>query len=308
MAVTETRVPRRQLGSTGESVSMLGLGGFHLSKPTEAEAIRIVHAALDAGLDFLDNSWDYAQGSSEERMGKALEGRRDQAFLMTKVDGRTKVAARAQLEESLQRLRTDHVDLWQFHEVIRFEDAEQLFERGGMEAAIQARDRGQVRFIGFTGHKDPDIHLHMLHTARAHGFHFDTVQMPVNVMDAGYERSFIERVLPVLEAERVGVLGMKPIGDGTILEAGVIDAPTCLRFALSLPTDVVITGCDTIGRLKQALQVAATFQPMTEVSATRSCSASRRRPRADGTSGTRPPTLTTARRPTRSGWGTRPGG
>jgi aryl-alcohol dehydrogenase-like predicted oxidoreductase len=259
---TQTQVPRRKLGSTGESVSMIGLGGFHLSKPSEGEAIRIVQAALEAGIDFLDNSWDYDKGSSEERMGKALQGRRDQAFLMTKVDGRTKQAANQQLEESLRRLRTDHVDLWQFHEIIRFEDAELVFSQGGMEAALEAREAGKVRFIGFTGHKDPDIHLHMLDVAKRHGFVFDAVQMPINVMDAGYERSFVQRVLPILAAESIGVLGMKPIGDGTILKTGAIDARTCLRYALSARTDVVITGCDSMERLQQAVDVATHFEPM----------------------------------------------
>lgn len=263
MATTQTQVPRRKLGSTGETVSMIGLGGFHLSKPSEDEAIRIVHAALDAGIDFLDNSWDYDGGSSEERMGRALEGRRDQAFLMTKVDGRTKDAARQQLDESLRRLRTDHVDLWQFHEIIRFEDADLVFSQGGMEAAIEARDAGKVRFIGFTGHKDPDIHVHMLDVARRNGFVFDTVQLPVNVMDAAYERSFVQRVLPILVAEEIGVLGMKPIGDGTILSTGAIDAPACLRYALSAATDVVITGCDSMDRVRQAIDVATRFEQMT---------------------------------------------
>ncbi len=260
--VTKT-VPKRDLGSTGERVSMIGLGGFHLGKPSEDEAIRIVHAALDAGVDFLDNSWDYGEGISEERMGKALAGgRRDRAFVMTKVDGRTSQAARQQLDESLRRLRTDRVDLWQFHEVIRFEDADMLFGRGGIEAAIEARDAGKVRFIGFTGHKDPAIHLHMLDVAERHGFRFDTVQMPLNVMDVHY-RSFRRHVLPRLVDEGIGVLGMKPMGDGTILSSGAADARTCLRFALSLPTDVVITGCDSMERLRQAVEVAAEFEPMT---------------------------------------------
>lgn len=261
--VSENAVPRRRLGATGQTVSMIGLGGFHLSKPSEGEAVRIVHAALDAGIDFLDNGWDYDNGSSEERLGKALRGRRDEAFVMTKVDGRTKEAATSQLEESLRRLGTDHVDLWQFHEVIRFEDAETVFDRGGIEAAIEAQRAGKVRFIGFTGHKDPDIHLHMLHVAARNDFRFDTVQMPLNVMDAASERSFTERVLPVLVAEEIGALGMKPMGDGTILASGHVDAPTCLRFALSLATDVVITGCDSMERLEQALTAARTFEPMT---------------------------------------------
>lgn len=242
---------------------MIGLGGFHLSIPSEDDAIRIVQAAVDAGIDFLDNSWDYDDGSSEERMGKALAqgGYRDRAFVMTKVDGRTKDAARRQLDESLRRLRTDHVDLWQFHEVIRFEDAELAFSRGGVEAAIEARDAGKVRYIGYTGHKDPAIHLHMLDVAERNGFRFDTVQMPVNVMDVHYH-SFVTHVLPRLVARGIGVLGMKPMGDSTILESGVVDAPTCLRFALSQPTSVVITGCESIERLRQAIDVATHFEPL----------------------------------------------
>jgi aryl-alcohol dehydrogenase-like predicted oxidoreductase len=255
-------VPKRELGVTGERVSMIGLGGFHLSKPSAEEAVRIVHAALDAGIDFLDNSWDYDNGSSEERMGAALAGgKRDQAFLMTKVDGRTRESALKQLDESLRRLRTDHVDLWQFHEVIRLEDADLLFDRGGIEAAMEAVDAGKVRYIGFTGHKDPEMHLHMLEVAERHDFHFDAVQMPLNVMDAHY-RSFEMRVLPKLVHDGIAALGMKPMGDGTILESGVVDARTCLRYALSLPTSVVITGCDSMERLQQAIDVATHFEPM----------------------------------------------
>lgn len=262
MTRAEGRVPKRELGSTGERVSIVGLGGFHLSKPSETEAVRIIHAALDAGIDFMDNSWDYDNGSSEERMGKALEGRRDQAFVMTKVDGRTKEAATRQLDESLRRLRTDHVDLWQHHEIIRFEDADRLFAEGGMEAAIEAREAGKVRFIGFTGHKDPDMHLHMLNVAERNGVRIDTVQMPVNILDHSYERSFVQRVLPVLVAQRIGVIGMKPLADGRILETGLVDAPTCLRYALSVATDVVVTGCESMERLQQAIDVAASFVRM----------------------------------------------
>jgi aryl-alcohol dehydrogenase-like predicted oxidoreductase len=265
-------VPYRTLGRTGERVSAIGLGGYHLGKPylEESESIRIIRAALDAGITFLDNSWDYYDGQSELRMGKALlDGYRQRAFLMTKIDGRDRLTAARQIDESLRRLRTDHVDLLQHHEVIRMDDAERIFTAGGaMEAVLEAKRAGKVRYIGFTGHKSPDIHLKTLATAASHRFHFDTVQMPLNVMDAHYQ-SFEKKVLPLLVKQEIGVLGMKPMGDAVILESKTATPIECLHYAMNLPTSVVITGCDSMERLEQALTAARTFRPMrpTEVDA-----------------------------------------
>jgi aryl-alcohol dehydrogenase-like predicted oxidoreductase len=260
-------VPTRALGSTGENVSMLGLGGFHIGKPklSGAEAIRIIHAAIDAGLNFMDNSWDYNEGASEIRLGEALkEGYRAKAFVMTKLDGRTKKEAAKQLDESLQRLQVDHIDLLQHHEIIRFEDADRIFAPGGaMEAFLDARQAGKLRYIGFTGHKDPHIHLYMLEKAKAHNFRFDAVQMPLSLMDAHF-RSFEKAVLPVLVAEGIGVLGMKSMGDGLLLKSNTVAPADYLRYALSLPTSVVITGIDSMEILDQALNVARDFHPLTE--------------------------------------------
>jgi len=257
-------IPYRPLGSTGELVSAVGLGGSHIGrKPTDEEAIRIVRTALDSGINFLDNCWDYNGGDSEVRMGKALrDGYRDKAFLMSKIDGHTKTGAARQIEESLQRLQTDHVDLMQFHEVIRPGDPEIIFGPGGsIEAMVEARKAGKVRHIGFTGHKSPDIHLHMLEVARAHDFHFDTVQMPLNVMDAHYE-SFGQKVVPIAVREKIGILGMKPLGSGWILQSKTVAPIDCLHYAMSLPTSVVITGCDSLEILNQALTAARTFRPL----------------------------------------------
>jgi aryl-alcohol dehydrogenase-like predicted oxidoreductase len=263
---TEARIPYRTLGRTGERVSAIGLGGFHLGKPelSEAQAIRIIRTAIDAGLNFLDNSWDYNRGASERRMGKALEGGyRARAFLMTKIDGQTKEAAAAQIDESLRRLRTDVVDLLQFHEIIRMEDPDRIFAEGGaLEAALEARDEGRIRFIGFTGHKSPAIHRKMLETAASHRFRFDTVQMPLNVMDAHFQ-SFEKEVLPILVKEEIGVLGMKPLGDRQVPSSRTVGAVEALHYAMNLPTSVVITGCDSLERLEQALHAARTFRPMT---------------------------------------------
>jgi predicted aldo/keto reductase-like oxidoreductase len=264
-ADTKSEVPRRTLGRTGEKVSMVGLGGYHIgSQKDEQESIRIIRTALDSGINFLDNCWDYNGGESEVRMGKALrDGYRQRAFVMTKIDGRTKKAAAQQIEESLQRLQTDHIDLLQFHEIIRMEDPERVFAAGGMEAAVEARKAGKVRYIGFTGHKSPDIHLKMLETADAHQFHFDSVQMPLNVMDAHYN-SFGQKVLPVLVKKEIGVLGMKPMGSGLILRSKTVEPIECLHYAMSLPTSVVITGCDSVALVEQAVQAAKTFKPMSE--------------------------------------------
>jgi len=262
-SVTSASMPMRPLGKTGASVSIVGLGGFHIGMPEEAEGIRIIRTALDRGVTFLDNCWDYNEGRSEERMGKALkEGYRKKAFLMTKLDGRTKQAAAGQLEQSLRRLATDVIDLVQIHEVIRPTDPARCFAPGGcIEALLDAKKAGKLRFIGFTGHKDPDIHLAMLKAADDHGFAFDTVQMPLNVMDAHY-RSFEKLVLPVLVQNGIGVLGMKSMGSGIILESKTVSAVDCLHYAMNLPTSVVITGCDSMGVLEQAISAAVSFQPM----------------------------------------------
>ncbi len=260
-------IPTRTLGRSGEKVSMVGLGGYHLGMQTdEQESIGIIRSALDHGINFLDNCWDYNDGQSEVRMGKALrDGYRQKAFLMTKIDGRTKKAATEQLEESLRRLQTDRIDLLQFHEVIRDTDPARIFaEGGGMEAALAARKQGKVRFIGFTGHKSPDIHLKMLETAFAHGFTFDAVQMPLNVMDAHFE-SFEKKVLPVLVKHQIGVLGMKPMGDKLILNSKTATPVECLHYAMNLPTSVVITGCDSMRILQQAIDAARSFKPMSSI-------------------------------------------
>lgn len=261
---TRKEIPYRVLGRTGEKVSIVGLGGYHIGVPQdEQEGIRIIRSALDRGINFLDNCWDYHNGGSELRMGKALrEGYRQKAFLMTKIDGRTKEKAAAQIEESLRRLQTDHLDLLQFHEVIRMTDPERIFAAGGgMEAVLAARKAGKVRFIGFTGHKDPSIHLHMLEVAAQHQFRFDAVQMPLNVMDAHF-RSFQHQVLPVLARENIGVLGMKPMGSGVILRSQTVQPVECLHYAMNLPTSTVITGVDRMDLLDQALTAARTFRPL----------------------------------------------
>jgi aryl-alcohol dehydrogenase-like predicted oxidoreductase len=257
----------RTLGHTGEKVSLIGIGGAHLSrKPmTEDSAVKLLHAAMDRGINFLDNSWDYGHGNSEKWMGTALSqgGYRQKAFLMTKLDGRTKEAAMSQLETSLERLKTDHIDLVQFHEILRYDDPDRIFTEGGaLEALVEAKKAGKVRYIGFTGHKDPRIHLYMLDVAREHGFLFDSVQMPLNVMDAHY-RSFSHLVVPELVKQEIGILGMKTMGDGVFLKSGAPITPIeCLHYAMNLPTSVVITGIDTPEILDQAFEAVKTFSPM----------------------------------------------
>jgi predicted aldo/keto reductase-like oxidoreductase len=261
---TENAVPYRTLGRTREKVSMVGIGGFHIGKQRDPqESIRIVRTALDSGINFLDNCWDYNNGESEIRMGKALrDGYRAKAFLMTKIDGRDRKTAITQLEDSLRRLETDHIDLLQFHEVIRDSDPERIFAAGGaLEAVLEAKKAGKIRYIGFTGHKSPDIHLKMLETAFANQFTFDSVQMPLNVMDAHFN-SFEKKVLPVLLQHRIAVLGMKPMGDPFILQSKTVTAVECLHYSMNLPTSVVITGCDSLPILQQALDAARTFRPM----------------------------------------------
>jgi predicted aldo/keto reductase-like oxidoreductase len=257
-------IPYRTLGRTGEKVSLVGVGGSHIGmQKDEKESVQIIRAALDRGINFLDNSWDYNDGKSEERMGKALrDGYRQKAFLMTKIDGRTQGSAAKQLDESLKRLQTDHVDLLQFHEIIRMEDPDRIFARGGaLEAVLAAKKAGKVRYIGFTGHKDPKIHLHMIQTADAHQFHFDTVQMPLNVMDAHF-KSFETEVLPVALKHQIAVLGMKPMGDHFILDSKAVTPVECLHYAMNLPVSVVITGIDSLPILDQAVNAAKSFQPI----------------------------------------------
>ena len=263
-AETASGMPYRKLGRTGEKISAIGLGGYHIGiSKDEEESIRLIRSAIDRGITFMDNCWDYHDGNSEVRMGKALrDGYRQKAFLMTKIDGQTKASAARQIEESLQRLQTDRIDLMQFHEIIRMEDPDRIFALGGgMEAALEAKKAGKIRYIGFTGHKDPLIHLRMLEVARAHKFRFDAVQMPLNVMDAHF-RSFEQQVLPVLVKEGIGVLGMKSLGSGVILQSKTAPPIECLHYAMNLPTSTVITGIDRMELLDQALEAARTFKPM----------------------------------------------
>ncbi len=259
-------MPYRILGWTGEKVSIVGIGGSHIGKQEDPEeSVRIIRTAIDNGINFLDNSWDYNEGQSEVRMGRALrDGYRQRVFLMTKIDGRSKKFAAMQLDESLRRLGVDHIDLLQFHEIIRMSDPDRIFAEGGaLEAVLEAKQAGKVRYIGFTGHKSPEIHLKMLKTAADHGFHFDTVQMPLNVMDYHYN-SFTKKVLPVALDSGAAVLGMKPMGDGIVLESGAVTPYECLHYAMSLPVSTVITGCDSIGILQQAIGAARSFQPLTD--------------------------------------------
>jgi len=256
----------RELGSTREKVSAIGLGGWHLALKSVDEqlAFKLVRAAIDRGITFMDNCWDYNEGASEIRMGKALrDGYRDRVFLMTKIDGRSKKEAARQLDESLKRLNVDMIDLVQHHEILRFEDPHRIFDDEGANAALlDAKKAGKLRYIGFTGHKDPRIHLHMLEVAAQHGFRFDTVQMPLNVMDAHY-RSFEKQVLPELVKNKIGVLGMKCMANGILLKSNTVTPIECLHYALNLPTSVVITGIDSMEILDQAFEAARSFRPMT---------------------------------------------
>jgi predicted aldo/keto reductase-like oxidoreductase len=262
---TVNGIGRRKLGRTETEVSIIGIGGYHLGlkQVAEKDAIRIIRMALDEGINFLDNCWDYNDGVSEERMGRALQdGYRQKAFLMTKLDGRTGAAARRQLETSLQRLKTDHLDLVQIHEVIRLTDPEQAFQPGNViDVLKQARRQGKIRFIGFTGHKSPEMHLHMIETAARHGFHFDTVQMPVNALDFHFN-SFGQNVIPVALKSGIAVIGMKPLSNAAILKTKTITAPEALHYAMSVPVTVTITGCESAANLQQALGVARNFKPL----------------------------------------------
>src|SRR5215217_5390046 len=272
MSHENSEMPVRTLGRTGVKVSLIGLGGWHIGFKhlDEKLSVRIIRTAIDNGINFMDNCWDYNEGASEERMGKALkDGYRERVFLMTKIDGRTKKEAAKQLDESLKRMQTDHIDLAQHHEILRFEDPHRIFaSEGANEALLEARDAGKISFIGFTGHKDPRIHTHMLDVAMENDFQFDAVQMPLNVMDAHY-RSFEKIVLPELVERNIGVLAMKTLANGTILESKTVSAIECLQYAMNLPTSVVITGCQSMENLEQALTAARTFKPLSseEVSA-----------------------------------------
>src|SRR3954453_6123475 len=254
----------RTFGTTGIKVSAIGLGGSHIGNPKdENEGIRLVRTAVDRGITFMDNCWDYHDGKSEVVMGKALrDGYRQKVFLMTKFDGRTKASTAKQIDESLQRLQTDHIDLMQFHENIRLEDPDRFFAPDGpLEALLEAKKAGKIRYIGFTGHKDPSVHVRMLEVAAQNKFHFDSAQMPLNLLDAHF-RSFEKNVVPKLIEQKIAVLGMKPLAEGEIPRSGVANAIECLHYALSLPTTVVINGCETMERLDQASEAARTFKPL----------------------------------------------
>jgi aryl-alcohol dehydrogenase-like predicted oxidoreductase len=261
----ESTIPYRTLGRTGERVSAIGLGGWHLGleRIDEQLSFRIIRTAIDRGINFLDNCWDYNDGASETRMGKALrDGYRQKVFLMTKIDGRSYAEAMRQLDQSLERLRTDCIDLVQHHEILRYDDPHRIFdEEGANRALVDAQRAGKIRYIGFTGHKDPHIHLYMLDVASEHAFVFDTVQMPLNVMDAHY-RSFGKLVLSALTKQGIGVLGMKPMANGIILKSKTVSPIECLHYALNLPTSVVITGVDSMEILDQACEAARTFRPL----------------------------------------------
>jgi uncharacterized protein len=268
--VEASPIPKRPLGRSGEMVTCIGLGGAHIGRvPNAAASARIIHAAIDRGITFMDNCWDYNGGNSERWMGRALKqnGYRDRVFLMTKVDGRDKKTATAQLDQSLKRLRTDRIDLWQFHEITRSNDPTRIFAPGGAyEAALEAKKAGKIRYLGFTGHKKPAIHLEMLALAEEYGWTPDTVQMPVNVLDPHFD-SFVRQVMPELVQRGIGVIGMKTFGDGAIYDAvtsaGAATPVEMLRFSLSQPTSVVVTGINTPELLDQAIGVATNFEPMT---------------------------------------------
>jgi diketogulonate reductase-like aldo/keto reductase len=260
-----TALPQRVLGRTGERVSIIGLGGYHIGQQDDQnESIRLIRTAIDRGITFMDNCWDYNDGASETRMGLALQdGYRERVFLMTKIDGRDRGSATVQIDESLRRLKTDVLDLLQFHENIRPDDADRIFAPGGaLEAAVAARDAGKVRYIGFTGHKSPALHLHMLDVAQQHGFTFDSVQMPINVMDAHYE-SFTQQVVPVARERGAAILGMKTFGDHWILKSNTVDPIDALHFSMNV-ADIVITGIDSDEILAQAIRAAETFVPLAQ--------------------------------------------
>jgi predicted aldo/keto reductase-like oxidoreductase len=257
-------IPTRPFGRTGERVSIIGLGGWHLGVPaTDNAAVRLIHAAIDGGITFLDNAWDYNDGLSETRMGKAIADRRDKVFLMTKVctHGRDGKVAVRQLEDSLRRLKTDYLDLWQIHEVVFDDEPARHFARGGVvEALDRARKQGKVRYVGFTGHKEPRLHLEML----AHDYPWDSCQLPLNCFDASY-RSFQDLVLPELNRRGIAPIGMKSLGgNGGAVKAKLVSAEEALAYALSLPVATFVSGIDSPRVLKQNLSVAQGFRPMPE--------------------------------------------
>jgi predicted aldo/keto reductase-like oxidoreductase len=257
------RIPRKPFGRTAETVSIIGVGGYSLGDaPSLTEAIAIAHEAIDAGVTFFDNAWEYHDGKSEEWMGQALKGRRDKVFLMTKVctHGRDKAVGLQQLDESLKRLQTDHLDLWQIHECVYDNDPERHFAKGGViEALDQAKKAGKVRYVGFTGHKNPSIHLKML----SHDYPFDSVQMPLNAFDASY-RSFQLHALPEVNKRGIAALGMKSLGgNGQPITQGVVTVAEALSYAMSLPVATTISGIDSLAVLRQNLAVARGFKPMT---------------------------------------------
>ncbi|HKT80561.1 MAG TPA: aldo/keto reductase [Vicinamibacterales bacterium] len=256
-------IATRPFGRTSEQVSIIGLGGYHLGNVrTVTEAIRIVHEAVDAGVTFLDNAWEYHEGESERRMGRAIADRRDRVFLMTKVctHGRDAKTAARQLEQSLRRLQTDYLDLWQIHECVYYDDPDRHFAAGGVvEALERAKASGKVRFVGFTGHKDPDIHLRML----SHGFPFDSCQLPLNGFDARF-RSFQSRVLPELSQQGIAAIGMKSLGgDGRVIAKRAANVHDAMRYAMSLPVCTTVSGIDSLKVLRQNLRIARAFEPMT---------------------------------------------
>ena len=256
-------IDRRPFGRHSDLVSIIGLGGYHLGKPkTMTEAVRIVHAAIDAGVNFLDNAWEYHDGESEKRMGRAIEDRRDAVFLMTKVctHGRAASVAMRQLDESLRRLRTDHLDLWQIHECVYYNDPDRHFMRGGVvEALDRAKQQGKVRYVGFTGHKDPVILLRML----SFDYPFDACQLPLNGFDAHF-RSFQTLVLPELASRQIAVIGMKSLGGGRVIEKKKVRVDAALRYAMSMPVCTTVSGIDSMKVLRQNLRIARAFSPMTE--------------------------------------------
>jgi uncharacterized protein len=262
----QSAVPTRRLGRTNANVSMVALGGAHIGAAalSDVEAVHLMHRAIDSGITFFDNCWDYNGGRSEERMGRALAtgGFRKRVFLMTKFDGRDRKTAAGQLDESLRRLQTDHVDLWQIHENIRPDDADHVFAPGGaIEAMLAAQQAGKVRFLGFTGHKSPKYHVHMFEVAKANGFVFDTVQMPLNIMDAHF-RSFEHAVIPVAQATDTAILAMKTFGDHHILDARVVGPLQMLHYSMNLPVATVVTGIDSVATLDQAVTAAVAFRPL----------------------------------------------
>ncbi|OLE96966.1 MAG: aldo/keto reductase [Cyanobacteria bacterium 13_1_20CM_4_61_6] len=255
-------VGRRPFGRHPDLISIIGLGGYHLGNArTIAEAVRIVHEAIDAGVNFLDNAWEYHEGESERRMGRAIADRRESVFLMTKVctHGRDAKVALRQLDESLRRLRTDHLDLWQIHECVYYNDPERHFAQGGVvEALERAKAQGKVRYVGFTGHKDPEIHLRML----SFDFPFDACQLPLNGFDAHF-RSFQARVLPELARQRIAAIGMKSLGgDGRVIKKKAARVDDALRYAMSLPVCTTVSGIDSLKVLRQNLEIARGFSPM----------------------------------------------